>query len=78
VIICGGTGLYIDALLYDLDVPAFESDPKYQIELENYRQEYGNTGLWDRLYALDPEYASTIHPNSYPYVMRGLETIERT
>jgi len=77
-IVCGGTGLYIDALLYDLDVPPFESDPAYQAALEEYRIEHGNEALWDRLSILDPEYAAEIHPNSYPYVMRGLEIIERT
>lgn len=77
-IVCGGTGLYIDALLYDLDVPPFESDPAYQAELEEYRVEHGNEALWERLSVLDPEYAAEIHPNSYPYVMRGLEIIERT
>ncbi len=77
-IICGGTGLYIDALIYDLDVPAFASNPEYQEKLESYRQKFGNEKLWQRLEALDPEYAREIHPNSYPYVMRGLEIIERT
>lgn len=59
-------------------MPDFESDPEYQSGLETFRREYGNEKLWERLYALDPEYAETIHPNSYPYVMRGLEIIERT
>lgn len=70
VIICGGTGLYIDALIYDLDVPAFESDPEYQAALEAFRQEHGNEALWKKLEAIDPGYAQDIHPNSYPYVMR--------
>jgi tRNA dimethylallyltransferase len=77
-VVCGGTGLYIDALIFDLDVPAFESDPEYQSNLEKFRREHGNERLWQRLEALDPEYAKEIHPNSYPYVMRGLEIIERT
>lgn len=70
VIICGGTGLYIDALIYDLDVPAFESNLEYQATLETFRQEHGNMALWEKLEAIDPEYAKDIHPNSYPYVMR--------
>lgn len=77
-IVCGGTGLYIDALIFDLDVPAFESDPEYRSDLEKFRREHGNEKLWRRLETLDPEYAKEIHPNSYPYVMRGLEIIERT
>jgi tRNA dimethylallyltransferase len=77
-ILCGGTGLYINSVVYDLEVPSFESDPSYQRELEAYRLSHGNEALWDRLCAVDPAYALEIHPNSYPYVMRGLEVFDRT
>ncbi len=69
-ILCGGTGLYIDAILYDLDVPSFTSDPEYQRKLEEFRISEGNIMLWERLNQLDPDYAGEIHPNSYPFVMR--------
>lgn len=59
-------------------MPRFESDPVYQTELETFRCEHGNLKLWERLHAVDPEYAAEIHPNSYPYVMRALEVWERT
>jgi tRNA dimethylallyltransferase len=65
-------------VIYDLEVPSFESDPGYQATLEEYRLAHGNQSLWDRLHAIDPVYAIEIHPNSYPYVMRGLEVFERT
>jgi tRNA dimethylallyltransferase len=77
-ILCGGTGLYINSVIYDLEVPSFETDPEYQKGLEEYRLAHGNQALWDRLQAVDPEYALEIHPNSFPYVMRGLEVFERT
>ena len=77
-ILCGGTGLYLDAILYDLDVPSFQSDPGFQRELEDFRQIHGNIALWERLRAIDPLYASELHPNSYPYVMRGIEVMEKT
>ena len=69
-ILCGGTGLYINSVIYDLEVPSFESDPHYQEALEEYRLVYGNQALWDRLHAVDPTYALELHPNSYPYIMR--------
>ncbi len=77
-ILCGGTGLYMDSVLYDLEVPSFESNPEFQAELESYRLSQGNLALWERFAKLDPEYAREIHPNSYPYVMRGLEVFVRT
>jgi tRNA dimethylallyltransferase len=77
-ILCGGTGLYINSVIYDLEVPSFDTDPTYQIELEKYRLAHGNQALWEKLHAVDPTYALEIHPNSYPYVMRGLEVFERT
>ena len=46
--------------------------------MEEVRQEKGNDFLWQKLHALDPEYAATIHPNNYRYVMRGIEVIEKT
>ena len=77
-ILCGGTGLYINSVIYDLEVPSFESDPHYQKALEEFRIAYGNQALWDRLQAVDPAYALELHPNSYPYIMRWLEVFERT
>lgn len=46
--------------------------------MERVRLEKGNEFLWDRLHQLDPEYAATLHPNNYRYVMRGIEVIEKT
>jgi tRNA dimethylallyltransferase len=33
----------------------------------------GNDALWERLNTIDPEYAKTLHPNNYRYIMRGIE-----
>lgn len=77
-IICGGTGLYIDSVVFDLDVENGSNDFAYREELERFRQKHGNQALWEMLYQVDPEYAKEIHPNSYPYVMRGLEVWKTT
>ncbi|HRI35848.1 MAG TPA: tRNA (adenosine(37)-N6)-dimethylallyltransferase MiaA [bacterium] len=75
-VVCGGTGLYIDSLVYDFDLPQTPAVPEYRAEAEAYRQSHGNEALWKHLESLDPEAATTIHPNSYPFVIRALELLE--
>lgn len=77
-IICGGTGLYLDALLFEFDVPEIAPDRKLRRELETLRAEFGNEALWKRLRDIDPEYASELHPNNFHYVIRGIEVKEKT
>lgn len=77
-IICGGTGLYIDGLLYEMDYPDTPPDWKYREDLEKIRAEQGNEALWKMLEAVDPEYAHELLPNNYRYVMRGLEVFHAT
>lgn len=69
-ILCGGTGLYLDALLYDMDLPENPPDWKYREELEQIRQEFGNEHIWQMLYEVDPDYARELHPSNYRYVIR--------
>ncbi len=75
-ILCGGTGLYIDSVVYDSSLPATPPNPEYRNTLETMRITEGNLALWYRLHALDPETARTIDPGSYPYVIRALELLE--
>lgn len=77
-VVCGGTGLYLDALLFDFDVPEIPPDWEYRAELERYRLENGNVALWEKLREADPSYAAELHPNNFRYVVRGLEVIEKT
>lgn len=77
-ILCGGTWLYIDSIIYNLSISGNPPDWGYREEMERVRLEKGNEFLWDRLHQLDPEYAATLHPNNYRYVMRGIEVIEKT
>lgn len=74
--LCGGTGLYLDSVVYDFGLPPTPADPAYRAGLEAYRLEHGNTALWERLRALDADAAATMHPNSYPFVIRALELLE--
>lgn len=77
-ILCGGTGLYIDSIIYNLSIPELPPDWDYRAQMEVIRLEKWNDFLWQRLHELDPEYAATLHPNNYRYVMRGIEVIEKT
>ncbi|MDD2487158.1 MAG: tRNA (adenosine(37)-N6)-dimethylallyltransferase MiaA [Candidatus Gracilibacteria bacterium] len=77
-IICGGTGLYIDSIVYEFDIPKIEPDWEYREDLEKLRIENGNDFLWQLLNRLDPEYAQMLEPNNYRYVIRGLEIFEKS
>ncbi|MBC7503801.1 tRNA (adenosine(37)-N6)-dimethylallyltransferase MiaA [Candidatus Gracilibacteria bacterium] len=77
-ILCGGTGLYIDGLLYEMAYPDTPPDWDYRAELETIRLTIGTKELWNMLERVDPEYAHTLDPGNYRYVMRGLEVMRQT
>lgn len=53
-ILTGGTGFYIQAVLYDIDFTSQEENSAYRIQLEQYAQEHGNEALHERLKEVDP------------------------
>lgn len=77
-VLCGGTGLYIDTLIYDFSLPWAPPDMKLRDELETFRLQNGNEALWKKLHDIDPEYANMLHINNYRYVMRGIEVMMQT
>ncbi len=77
-VVCGGTGLYLDVLLFEFDVPEVPPDWDYRAKLEAFRLENGNEALWNRLKSVDPTYADELHPNNFRYVVRALEVFEKT
>lgn len=72
-IIAGGTGFYIQGLLYDIDFSGSSIDEKYRKALRDFASENGNEALWEKLRIVDPESAEKIHPNNVKRVMRALE-----
>ncbi len=72
-IIAGGTGFYIQALLYDIDFTENEADTSYRQELERLGEEKGNAYLYGMLCEIDPESAETIHENNRKRIIRALE-----
>lgn len=72
-IIVGGTGFYIQSVLYDVDFEETHVDMQYRIELEELVGLYGNDYIHKMLEEVDPEYAAGIHPNNVKRVIRALE-----
>jgi tRNA dimethylallyltransferase len=77
-ILSGGTGLFIDAVVGNFTIPEVVADWEYRDELEAFRLEHGNEALWEKLYAVDPDYATELDPRNYRYVIRGLEIWKET
>ena len=78
-ILCGGTGLYLERLLYG-GGDAEEAEPNDIIRKKwrAYCEKYGNHALLDRLCEVDRESASAIHQNNVHRVIRALEIFETT
>ncbi len=77
-IVVGGTGFYIQALLYDIDFTENDGDMGFRNEMEQYADEYGAEALHDKLRQIDPESAESIHANNVKRVIRALEFFHQT
>lgn len=76
-IIVGGTGLYIEALMYGYE-PPMESDPKLREEYKRLAINEGNEKLHMLLKQKDPFAAEKIHMNNTHHLIRALEVAERS
>ena len=77
-IIVGGTGFYIQAVLYGINFTEHETDTTYRDELTRLSEEHGPEFLYERLKEVDPEYADTVHANNQKRVIRALEYYQQT
>ncbi len=77
-IVVGGTGFYIQALLYDIDFTESNEDTAYRDELEHLASEKGADYLHEMLREVDPASAETIHANNVKRVIRALEFYKLT
>ncbi len=75
-VLAGGSGLYVRAVLDDLDFPG--TDPEVRAELEAELAEYGTDPLYRRLHRLDPVAAGRILPSNGRRLVRALEVIRLT
>lgn len=72
-ILTGGTGFYIQSVLYDIDFTENDNDPAYRSCLENLAKEQGAEYLHQMLKQVDPDSAEEIHANNVKRVIRALE-----
>lgn len=72
-VIAGGTGLYLNALLYDMDFSAPPGDAAFRDSLYKEAETYGSAWLHKKLEETDPEAAKRIHPNNIKKVVRAIE-----
>lgn len=77
-ILCGGTGLYFDSVIKNIDFSEIESDPDYRSELMQTAKENGNEYVHDMLKKIDPKSAEAVHPNNLKRVIRALEIYKAT
>ncbi len=72
-IIVGGTGLYIQSVLYDYQFSEAPGDDVFRRELEQKARQMGNEALHKELAEVDPDSARSLHPNNLRRVIRALE-----
>lgn len=77
-ILVGGTGFYIQAVLYDIDFQENDEDHSYRETLEQLAKEKGASYLHQRLAEVDEESAKEIHENNIKKVIRALEYHHQT
>lgn len=77
-ILTGGTGFYIQSVLYDIDFTSQDEDTVFRNRLEDLANQQGNEVLHAMLKAVDPVSAEKIHANNRKRVIRALEFYEKT
>ena len=78
-LVVGGTGFYIQALLYDIDFTENDGDESYRRRLEQKASdEEGASELYEMLTTVDPKAAREIHPRNLKRIIRALEFHHQT
>lgn len=77
-IVVGGTGFYIQGLLYDIDFTKQDADDDYRKQLEEFANVNGAHALHEKLKDIDPVSYETIHENNVKRVIRALEYYKQT
>ena len=74
-IVAGGTGLYLNSILYDMDFGGAPKDEEFRINLEKEAEIFGAEYVYEKLLREDKEAAARIHPNNVKKVIRALEAV---
>ncbi len=77
-IIVGGTGLYIDSLIYEIEFPDIETDFSYRKELEEIAQKEGLEVLYEKAKKIDAKAMEKISKNDKKRILRVLELYHQT
>lgn len=77
-IICGGTGLYVNSLIYGIEFANEEIDTKYREYLNEIAQKEGLENLYKKALEIDPEATSKISKNDQKRIIRILEIYHKT
>lgn len=75
-ILCGGTGLYLNSVLYNMDFAGSKGNAARRAELEQMAETRGSDYMYQYLTAIDPDSASRIHPNNTRKIIRAIEAFE--
>lgn len=73
----GGTGFYIQALLYGIDFTQMDADNACRSSMEEEARREGPEALYRRLQQIDPDAAEAIHPNNVKRIIRALEFAQK-
>ena len=77
-IVVGGTGLYVNSLIYGIDYPEIETDMDYRKELEEIAEKSGLEELYKKACMIDEEAMKKISPNDRKRILRVLEIYKQT
>lgn len=72
-VICGGTGFYINSILYDLSYGNAGANIEVREKFKKIAEEQGNLAVYKHLLSVDPDTANKLHPNDLKRVIRALE-----
>lgn len=77
-IVVGGTGLYVNSLIYNINFKQTKCDMEYREKLQQEAQKHGSKYLHEKLKDIDPESYKRIHENDTKRIIRALEVYEFT
>lgn len=77
-ILAGGSGLYINSIIYGYKFGEVGIDYEVRAKLRRYALQHGNEALHNRLKQVDPVTAARLHPNDQKRIIRALEIYEKT
>ncbi|MBS6610013.1 MAG: tRNA (adenosine(37)-N6)-dimethylallyltransferase MiaA [Peptoniphilus harei] len=72
----GGTGLYINSIVYNLNFTETEPDYEYRIKLNHLLEKNGSEVLYNKLFEIDEDMAKKIHKNNGQRIIRALEILK--